>query len=110
MSGIQRLRAEVPRRSIAAVRSRLESSPAVVIGGPRSVGKSTLMAALAAGLARSVLDLDDPATRRAVDSDPVRFLDGPRPMLVDEYARVPEAMDVIQWTPLVQWIRNSSVL
>lgn len=96
MGELRRLRTEVPRRALAAARRRLEAAPAVVIGGPRSVGKSTLLATLAKDFARTVIDLDDPATRRAVAADPLRFLDGPRPVLVDEYARVPEAMDVIK--------------
>jgi predicted AAA+ superfamily ATPase len=90
------LRKTVRRRSLAAVLSRLATAQVVVIGGPRSVGKSTVLAALATERGRSVVDLDEPATRRAVTSDPLRFLDADRPVLVDEYARVPETMDVIK--------------
>jgi hypothetical protein len=96
MGGVSRLQSGVQRRALATVRGRLATAPAIVVGGPRSVGKSTLLAALAADLGRSVIDLDDPATRRAASSDPLRFLDTARPVLVDEYARVPDAMDVIK--------------
>ncbi len=77
-------------------RARLSEVPVVVLGGPRSVGKSTLLRSLAKGFGHAVLDLDDPATQRAVATDPTRFLDAPRPVFVDEYARVPELMDVVK--------------
>lgn len=67
-----------------------------MLSGPRSVGKSTLLGGLAEALGRPILDLDDPAARRAVASDPLRFLDRGRPVLVDEFARVPESVDVIK--------------
>lgn len=90
------LRADVERRAEAMARARLEDVPVVVLGGPRAVGKSTLLRSLADAAGHQVLDLDDPGTRRAVGADPIRFLDAPRPVFVDEYARVPEAMDVIK--------------
>ena len=96
MGGVRLLRSEVARRAVAVARARLGETPAVVLGGPRSVGKSTALKALAVAARVVVLDLDDPATRRAVASDPMRFLDVPRPVFVDEYARVPEVMDVIK--------------
>ena len=43
-----------------------------------------------------VLDLDDPAVQRAVSADPGRFLEAERPVLIDEYARVPETLEVIK--------------
>ncbi|MEO6594187.1 MAG: ATP-binding protein [Planctomycetota bacterium] len=96
MADSSHLRRVVRRRSLTPVLTKLTTAQAVVVGGPRSVGKSTLLAAVATQLGCSVIDLDDPATRRAVSSDPMRFLDARRPVLLDEYARVPEAMDVIK--------------
>ncbi len=96
MGGVRLLRSEVERRAAAMARARLSEVPVVVLGGPRSVGKSTLLRSLAKGSGRAVLDLDDPATQRAVATDPTRFLDAPRPVFVDEYARVPELMDVVK--------------
>jgi hypothetical protein len=90
------LRSEVLRRAVAIAEARLARAPVVVLGGPRSVGKSTLLRSVAERLDRAVIDLDEPTTRRAVAADPSRFLDTPRPVLVDEYARVPDAMDVIK--------------
>jgi len=95
VGGLPPVKKSLERRALETAIRRLEDVP-VVLGGPRAVGKSTLLAALAARLRRSVLDLDDPAARRAVAADPVRFLDVPRPVLVDEYARVPEVMDVVK--------------
>lgn len=91
-----RLRHLVERRAQAVVRARLALAPAVAITGPRASGKSTVLAALGAALGRTVIDLDEPAMQRAVRTDPLRFLDTPRPVLIDEFARVPETLDVIK--------------
>ena len=96
MRGIQPLRKIVPRQGLATVRDRLATAPVVAVVGPRSSGKSTVLAALAAERGRQVIDLDDPAVRRAVSSAPLRFLATERPVLIDEYARVPESLDVIK--------------
>src|SRR5205085_11050649 len=64
--------------------------------GPRSVGKSTLMRALAAEAGVEVIDLDDPAMRDAVASDPRRFVQGPAPVCIDEYQHVPIVLDAIK--------------
>lgn len=96
MGGLPRLRKTVVRRAQALALERLTSAPAVAISGPRAAGKSTVLAALGATLGRPVLDLDEPAVQRAVRADPLRFLDTPRPVLIDEFARVPETLDVIK--------------
>lgn len=44
--------------------------PVVLLEGPRSVGKSTLLQAIAAERGARVLDLDDLATCDAVAADP----------------------------------------
>ena len=49
-----------PRRLAEVVRQRMREEPVVILTGPRTVGKSTLFAALAAESGRSVLDLDRP--------------------------------------------------
>lgn len=96
MGAVSRLKKTVRRRALGVIQARLETAPVLAIGGPRSAGKSSLLAAVAAELARPIVDLDDPATRRAVHSDAARFLDVTRPVFVDEYARVPEIVDVIK--------------
>lgn len=67
-----------------------------MLNGPRTVGKSTLLRALAERLGRAVIDCDDPATRTAVRNDPGRFVVGPQPVLIDEYQHVPELLDAIK--------------
>jgi len=82
MKRVRPLRTEVRCRVLDVVSSRLEEAQVVVLGGPRAVGKSTVLRTLARNLDREVIDLDDPATARAVKADPGRFLDRPRPVLV----------------------------
>jgi predicted AAA+ superfamily ATPase len=84
------------RRLTAVLASRLHEEPAIVLNGPRTVGKSTLLAAVGRRVGRAVIDCDDPATRAAVRNDPGRFVLGPPPVLVDEYQHVPELLDAIK--------------
>lgn len=84
------------RHLTSVVADRLAEEPAIVLHGPRTVGKSTLLHALAADLERTVIDCDDPATRAAVRNDPGRFVAGPSPVLIDEYQHVPDLLDAIK--------------
>lgn len=68
----------------------------MVLNGPRTVGKSTLLHALAGSAGTMVVDCDDPATRAAVRNDPGRFVSGPSPVLIDEYQHVPDLLDAIK--------------
>jgi uncharacterized protein len=78
------------RRLGEVVEARLAEEPVVVLNGPRTVGKSTLLSELAGRLGRAVIDCDDLATRAAVRSDPARFVESDQPVLIDEYQHVPE--------------------
>jgi predicted AAA+ superfamily ATPase len=84
------------RRLTTVLTDRLNEEPTVVLNGPRTVGKSTLLAALARQLGTAVIDCDDPATRAAVRNDPGRFVLGPSSVLIDEYQHVPELLDAIK--------------
>ena len=84
------------RRLIAVLDRRLEEEPAIVLNGPRTVGKSTLLDALARRRGTVVVDCDDPATRAAVRNDPGRFVAGPGLVLIDEYQHVPDLLDAIK--------------
>jgi uncharacterized protein len=84
------------RRLTAVLADRVTEEPTVVLNGPRTVGKSTLLASLAQKLGRVVIDCDDPATRAAVRNDPGRFVSGPETVLIDEYQHVPEILDAIK--------------
>lgn len=68
----------------------------IVLNGPRTVGKSTLLTQLGQLLSRSVIDCYDPATRAAVRNDPTRFVESDAPVLIDEYQHVPELLDAIK--------------
>jgi uncharacterized protein len=86
----------VPRRLQAAVTSLLTDEPVVILQGPRTVGKSTLLRHLATARGRSVVDLDDLTTRDAVSTDPALFAAADPPVCIDEYRHVPELLDAIK--------------
>lgn len=70
--------------------------PVIILHGPRAVGKSTLLAAIAQTTRREIIDLDDLATRDAVRTDPALFLGGDPPVLIDEFQHVPELLDAMK--------------
>src|SRR5580693_3321687 len=84
------------RRLVDVAEARFAEEPVLVLNGPRTVGKSTLLAQLAGRLHRPVIDCDDPATRSAVRADPGRFVESAEPVLIDEYQHVPEILDAIK--------------
>jgi predicted AAA+ superfamily ATPase len=84
------------RRLADVAAARFAEEPVLVLNGPRTVGKSTLLSQLAEHLGRSVIDCDDPATRSAVRADPGRFIESEQPVLIDEYQHVPELLDAIK--------------
>lgn len=84
------------RRILDVVRRRMGVYPVVLLEGPRTVGKSTLLRELAASSGAEIIDLDDPASLRGVEDDPHRCVAGPRPILFDEHLRFP---------PLLQYIK-----
>jgi uncharacterized protein len=84
------------RRLEEIVPQLMAEEPVVVLTGPRTVGKSTLLHRLAAGVNRRVLDLDDVATRALVRQDLGLYLTGEPPVLIDEFQHVPEILDAIK--------------
>ncbi|MFT4297197.1 MAG: ATP-binding protein [Micropruina sp.] len=86
----------VERNILSVTLSRCAESPVVLLEGPRTVGKSTLLRALAAQLGGEVLDLDDIAVRDAVAADPATMIGGPGPVLLDEYQHAPIVLDAIK--------------
>ena len=81
----------LPRRLSAHINHSLGHSPAVVLLGPRQVGKTTLALEVAETRASVYLDLEDEADRVKL-SDPVRyFADHEHELVIlDEVQRVPE--------------------
>jgi hypothetical protein len=92
----QRLHGRVSRRLRAIALERFREEPVLLLQGPRSVGKSTLLRELAQLLGARLLDLDDVATREAVASDPATLVGGPGPVCIDEYQHVPLVLDAIK--------------
>ncbi len=64
--------------------------------GARTVGKSTIVRALAEEAGRLVVDLDDPQTRDAVAASPATFAAADPPVFIDEYQHVPVILDAIK--------------
>lgn len=84
------------RRLKAVLAARLGEEPVVVLNGPRTVGKSTLLRQLGNYLGRPVIDCDDPAVRAAVRNDPSGIVGSAETVLIDEYQHVPELLDAIK--------------
>jgi hypothetical protein len=68
----------------------LASLPAIAIEGAKAVGKT----ATAARRARTIHRLDVPSERSVALADPLRMIGGERPVLIDEWQRVPESWDL----------------
>ncbi len=66
--------------------------PAIAIAGPKAVGKTTTAEQRVHGLLR----LDSRASRTAVEADPELVRGRPRPLLIDEWQKVPEVWDVVR--------------
>ncbi len=79
------------RHLLPILKKALDRFPAVVLEGPRQVGKTTLVRAAAPGL--PYVSLDDLTALSAARQDPQSFLKGlPRPVILDEIQRVPELL------------------
>jgi predicted AAA+ superfamily ATPase len=85
-----------PRRLEAVVSALMQDEPVVVLTGPRTVGKSTLLRTLADRAGRNVLDLDDPVIRRVVAGDLAFYVGGKAPLFIDEFQHVPAVLDQIK--------------
>ncbi len=70
----------------------MEELPAIVLEGPRGVGKT----ATAERRARTAYYLDDPAQRTVAEADPAQLLVGDPPVLIDEWQRIPSVWDAVR--------------
>ena len=68
------------------------SLPALALEGAKGVGKT----ATALRRAATVHRLDDPARRAIAEAAPERLLGGARPVLLDEWQRVPTVWDAVR--------------
>lgn len=66
--------------------------PAIAIDGPKAVGKTTT----AEQRVRGLLRLDLRASRTAVEADPDLVRGRARPLLIDEWQKVPDVWDVVR--------------
>ncbi|HXS32870.1 MAG TPA: DUF4143 domain-containing protein [Solirubrobacterales bacterium] len=64
----------------------------IALEGAKGVGKT----ATASQRAKSVRELDDPGQRSIAVADPARLLEGPPPILIDEWQYVPETWDLVR--------------
>lgn len=81
-----------PRVIDAEIDELMQSVAALAIEGAKGVGKT----ATAGRRAESVRELDDPAQRSIASADPARLLDGPTPVLIDEWQYLPETWDLVR--------------
>ena len=65
---------------------------AIAIEGPKGVGKTRT----ALQRANTVHRLDDPAELAIAEADPARLLEGERPVLIDEWQRLPQVWDRVR--------------
>jgi hypothetical protein len=84
----------VERHQTARVLEALEDTPAVMVAGPRQVGKSTLAHAVATRFGSgSAVTLDNVPTRNAAIADPDGFVRGLKlPATIDELQRAPDLL------------------
>src|ERR1044072_1208189 len=81
-----------PRIVDAELDELLAGLPAIAVDGPKAVGKTATAARRAATMYR----LDDVDERRIVEADTKRLIQGERPILIDEWQRVPESWDRVR--------------
>ena len=84
------------RRLAPILDALAHEEPVIALHGPRSVGKSTLLATFAASRGVPVLDLDDNAVRDAVLANPSLAVCEHTPACLDEYQRAPGVLDAIK--------------
>jgi predicted AAA+ superfamily ATPase len=70
----------------------LAGLPAIAIDGPKAVGKT----ATALRRAATVYRLDDDDERSIAQADPSRLIEGEKPVLIDEWQRLPESFDRVR--------------
>ena len=82
----------IPRIVDQELDELLPQLPAIVLEGPKAVGKTET----ARRRAKTIHQLDDPAQRAIAEADPARLLSGAPPLLIDEWQRVPSVWDAVR--------------
>jgi predicted AAA+ superfamily ATPase len=89
----------IERRIQGSVQSLLTESPAVVMLGPRQVGKTTLALAVAKGRPSVYLDLESPADRGRLSEPELYFADHADELVIlDEIHRAPGIFESLRGT------------
>lgn len=86
----------VQRRILEVLHGLVADEPVVAIHGPRSVGKSTVLAEFAAERGAPVIDFDDVEIRNAALRDPTLVASGIKPVCIDEYQKAPVILDALK--------------
>lgn len=84
--------AYIPRVLDTELDDVLAGLPAVLIDGPKGVGKTETAARRAA----TIWELDDEAQHSILDADPKTMLADPTPILLDEWHRLPKLWDTVR--------------
>lgn len=84
------------RRLLPILTDLARVEPVIALHGPRSVGKSTLLATYAEARGVPIIDLDDPANREAVLANAALAIGEHTPVCLDEYQRAPEVLDALK--------------
>lgn len=85
-----------PRRILDVIHRRIRTTPVVILEGPRAVGKSTLLQEVAAASKVGIVDLDEIDVKHRVESDPQGYVTRRRPVLIDEYPKVPDLLQHVK--------------
>ena len=89
----------IDRQTLSVLSERLHEAPAVVLLGPRQVGKTTLALQLASTWpgGATYLDLERPADRmRLSDADAFLRAQGGKLLILDEIHRMPGLFDILR--------------
>ena len=77
------------------INNLLSEAKVVLVTGPRQSGKTTLVKKIAS-TKMSFLSLDDPTLIAAAQANPIGFIDGKQPVVIDEVQRAPNLIKVIK--------------
>lgn len=87
----------IGRRLLPTARARIAESPVLLLEGPRSVGKSTLLAEIADAMPGArMFDFDDDSVLSLAQQSLSLITDERLPVLVDEYQRLPAVLQSIK--------------
>ena len=86
----------IKRGILPIIEDRMKVEPVIILEGPRSVGKSTILAEIAKKNKMEVLDLDDSQFRDAFNRDIQHFIPKSGLVLIDEYQKANELLSYIK--------------